>query len=137
MRTRIAPTLDGHGSAARERCAAAAAVTAATALWKTAKNASPSVETSTPPASSRAARRRAWWRSRSGPNAGPSAATRRVDPSMSVNRNVNVPTGRDTARDRDTWLAIRPAYGEASRERAPVRVRAILARPEGFEPPTY
>ena len=66
-----------------------------------------------PPAASIAARKTAWWRSMSGPNAGPRAATRRVDPSMSVNRNVSVPTGREAARDRNSGLATRPAYGEA------------------------
>ena len=54
---------------------------------------------SIPPAASTAGRRMAWWRSSSGPNAGPRALAERVKPSMSVNMNVSVPTGRkDDAR---------------------------------------
>jgi len=93
--------LDGGGqaSAARARWAVTAPAIAPRALEKATKNESPSVATSTPPGASNANRRMAWCRSRTAVNALPRAATRRVEPSLSVNRNVTVPVG-SAGRDR-------------------------------------
>ena len=58
---------------------------------KTAKNESPSVPTSTPPCASKAARSSSRWRSRMAGHRSSLLRSSRVEPSMSLKRNVTVP----------------------------------------------
>ena len=93
IRTRIGAAC-GQGSAASARCASAAADRASIARRKMTKNESPSVPCSCPPYARFAARTMARWRSRRsryGPV--PSSSSMRVEPSMSLNRQVTVPVG--------------------------------------------
>ena len=93
IRTRtVVPAADNRP--AIERCTAAAESTAAGAMGKAAKNASPSVETTTPSWLSIAARRISLCASRIPRYSEPSRARCRVEPSISVNMNVTVPVGR-------------------------------------------
>src|SRR5215216_656356 len=93
MRTRTAGPGD-QSWAARPRWAATAARTAPAGLAKATKKASPWVLTSTPPASATARRMIAACSSWTAAYRSPSAWSRRVEPSMSVNRKVTVPVGR-------------------------------------------
>src|SRR5215213_4036671 len=81
------------------RCASAAARTAAAADGKAAKWASPSEPNGTPPSARTASSTSLDSTARSSPYAvSPMVATRFVEPSMSVNRNVTVPAGRAARR---------------------------------------
>ena len=84
--------------AARPRWAATAARIAPTGLRKATKKASPWVLTSVPPASATARRTIAACSSWTAGYRSPSAWSRRVEPSMSVKRNVTVPVGRSVLR---------------------------------------
>src|SRR5919106_498539 len=92
MRTRMGPS-GGHWCAATRRWASAAAATASAAEANTAKKASPSVRTSTPPWSRMAPRRMPWCSARTPGHRSPRVRASLVDPSMSVNTNVTVPVG--------------------------------------------
>src|SRR6185369_2393733 len=89
IRTRSGATSAGHGSPATASWASTAARAAPAGRSKAAKNASPSVLTTTPPAASMAPRSRASWRPTIAAQAAePAARSERVEPSMSVNRKV-------------------------------------------------
>jgi hypothetical protein len=92
MRTRIGEDV-GQGSSARRACACSAARTAWDARANAPPNASPAVEKTHPPDDSIAERMISSWRRSAAAIASLSAAHRRVDPSMSVKRNVTVPVG--------------------------------------------
>src|SRR6266540_628528 len=92
MRT-FSATPSGHGAWASASCASIAAWTAAAAVGKTTKNASPTVRTSTPPFGVKAARRMRSCCSSTGVNALPKRWTSFVEPSMSLKKNVSVPVG--------------------------------------------
>src|SRR4029079_12938996 len=84
----------GHASAARLRWASTAAATPPVTSGKTAKMPSPSVFSSCPPAARIDARMISGGRARSAVQASiGSACASFVEPSMSVNRKVTVPTG--------------------------------------------
>ncbi|HVM66863.1 MAG TPA: hypothetical protein VMU14_18490, partial [Acidimicrobiales bacterium] len=86
----------GHGSAASAACASSAAATASPARPNATPTPSPPVENTYPPCASTAARTTASWRASAAGITSGAACHRRVDPSMSVNKNVTVPDGAPT-----------------------------------------
>jgi hypothetical protein len=73
-------------------------------VWNTAWNPSPVVFTTEPPCRATASRRISSWRANAACIASGCSSHRRVEPSMSVNKNVTVPDGIST-----TTQTIRPA----------------------------
>ena len=106
MRTRIGVAV-GHRSASMSCWAARAAATASTADPNAAASPSPMVENTVPPCSATARRSSSSWRDRADRIASSSSCHSRVDPSMSVKRNVTVPDG--------------PAIGPSSHAEVPGR----------------
>ena len=116
IRTRIAPP-SGHGSACSARCMSATAAVAAAASAKTAKNPSPSTWFSIPPWATSASRTIVRWRASNGRHAAvPSVDTSRVEPSMSVNRNVTSPVGRSGAATVSSGVVVRSGGPPSPRE---------------------
>ena len=90
-----------------------AAAAAPAAVGKATKKASPCVSTSTPPSATNASRSTRRWPARaSAYSSGPTRRNSRVDPSMSVNRNVTVPAGRSPGTDRVSPTTRSPAFSE-------------------------
>ena len=83
----------GHASVSSSRCDANAALTADEADSNTAAIPSPMDENTTPSCSATVLRSSSSWRDSAARMAVSSSCHRRVEPSMSVNRNVTVPDG--------------------------------------------